>query len=152
MKGSIKTISTGEDLANAIALLQSAPADEQPGLRAELSAHVKAIEERGFISVPIISRAVNGKSIVIRYCGEIRAGNAVKGVNGGVVTAVEEVAPTAGSETADGMEDEKFLTVKLSKALPDGAPMFGFTSPVNPLEELGITPEGFEAVKEVLKS
>jgi hypothetical protein len=148
MKGTIKTISTGKDIMNCLELVQSGEL-----VAGDLAAHIAAIEERGFMRVPILELSKDGKTAVIRECAEIVAGAKVKGVAGCAVAAIDKIAGAENAEDgADGMNEDVRLSVKLSKPLTQDAAALCFTSPVDPLEELGITPEAVAAIKEVLKN
>jgi hypothetical protein len=150
MKGIAKVIGTGQDLLNSLEVVQGAPEAERAGLAAELAARVAAIEERGYICVPVLQVGDDRQTVTIRAGGEIAVGSPIRGADGAAVSEISEIA--APQDAEDGTEPEVWLSVRLTAALPEGAEALCFASPINPLDELGITPETFAAVKEVLKS
>jgi hypothetical protein len=149
MKGSIK-ISTWQDLLNCRDIVQTAPPDERAEVAADILAQIEpqlaAIEERGFMGVPIVETNENRKQITIRDCGEIAEGLAIK--SGGKVSGVQ----TFESPAQDDTEAETFMRVQITKALPDDTALFYFASPVNPYADFGADKEQIDEVKEVLKN
>lgn len=73
MKGFPKKIATGNDLYNCLSLVQAGalPADK-------LSDAINAIEERQYITVPILQISEDRKTIVINPCSEAVSGTKVK--------------------------------------------------------------------------
>lgn len=73
MKGFPKKIATGNDLYNCLSLVQ---AGELPA--SELSAAIEAVEERQYITVPVLEISEDRKTVVINPCTEAAAGARVK--------------------------------------------------------------------------
>lgn len=73
MKGFPKKIATGNDLYNCLSLVQ---AGELPA--SELTAAIEAVEERQYITVPILEISEDRKTAVIHPCAEAASGARVK--------------------------------------------------------------------------
>ena len=73
MKGFPKKIATGNDLYNCLSLVQ---AGEIPAN--ELAAAIEAVEDRQYITVPVLKISDDRKTVVINPCAEAAAGAKVK--------------------------------------------------------------------------
>lgn len=73
MKGFPKKIATGNDLYNCLSLVQ---AGEIPA--SELSTAIEAVEERQYITVPVVEISEDRKTVVINPCAEVAAGVKIK--------------------------------------------------------------------------
>lgn len=134
MKGFPKTISTGQDLMNCLSLVKAGDVSKDDMLTA-----IEHIENRGFLSCPIIAISDTRKGITIRYCCEVAAGQIVNGIE---VSSVEHL-------TNEDNEPESTV-VTLKKALPATTEILLVPSPVKPLERLGLTVAQFNDIKEAL--
>lgn len=174
MKGFPKKIATGQDLFNCLALVQTG---ELPAT--ELSAAIEAIEEREYITVPVLEVSEDRKTVVINGCAEATTGAKVQNgysttisaaakleaatleggttqsgklaLDGGKGTAVLEEAGAAEEDTSAEMQAER-LTVTLSRALPEDATVLKIAAAVSPYDVLGVTADEVKSIKGVLKN
>ncbi len=137
MMGFPKTIATGQDLYNCLAM---AKADTLAAK--DLQEMIKGIEARAFLHCPVTAISEDRKTITINYCGEVQAGQIVNGV--------EIYGVFHNHETADSQEENSTpatTEIKLQAPFPANAAVVLIPNPVDPLERLGITQEQFESIK-----
>lgn len=133
-----KTIATGQDLYNCLAM---AKADTLAAK--DLQEKIEGIEARAFLHCPVVGISEDRKTVKIRYCGEVQAGQTVNGVE------VSSVSHSREAEDLPQGEDDTPTTteIKLQAPFPAGADTVLVPNPVDPLGKLGITREQFEAIK-----
>lgn len=152
MKGSIK-ISTWQDVIHCRDIVLAAEPEERAAVAADVLAQITpqldAIEERGYICVPIVETE-SSKKIRIRICGEIKEGAAIK--TGGAVSEIVQIGKPSDTGAAGMDSGDVFQSVTLTKALPGGAEVLCFASPVDPYADFGAGKNEIEEIKEVLKS
>lgn len=136
MKGFPKTISTGQDLFNCLALVKSGELS-----REDMLSEIERIENRRFLHCPVMEINDDRKTVTIRYCNEVEDGQIV---NGAAVSGVEH---TMGED-----DTPESTVITLKKPLPDEVAVLLIPSPVNPLDELGITQAQFDGIKEALEA
>ena len=174
MRGYPKRIATGEDLYNCLAMVQ---AGEFPA--ADLSDTIAAIEERKFTTVPIVSLSEDRKTAVINACSDAAKGAKIDATTATTISAVKTdtgtvietgmaklafsglkaelagktlLATDVPQDTQPAEETPALTEVTLSRALPQGATVLKIATEVSPFERLGITEDGFNSIKGVLKN
>lgn len=145
MKGFPKTINTGQDLFNCLALVQ---AGELP--THEMKAAIAGIEARAVIACPILSASADRKTIRVRYCAEAEEGQKIGNAAGSKITGVKHINDSG--EGAEGNNAPEATEITLSKAIGAEETVLYVPASVNPLDEMGITEEQFNSVKVVLES
>lgn len=145
MKGFPKGINTAEDLFNCLAMVQAGQLQAD-----DLKRCIASIENRKFISVPILSMNTDRKEIKTTYCAEAQEGQTalVAAVSCKIVAVQAEQA-----EADDALGDAEkisFTKIMLNKAAPAEALTIGIPSPIDPLADIGITEDQLNSIKVVL--
>ena len=140
----------------------------------DLSSAIGKIEERKYISIPILGISEDRKTVVIADCQEATAGAKIQNADGAKISAVEAltgaIAEALGNiggllgavintgglfgKDDDGKTEEgeaKHTTVVLSKALKEGEEFLKILAARNPFEAIGISEAEIENIKGVLK-
>ena len=133
-----KTIATGQDLYNCLAM-----AKVDTLAAKDLQEKIEGLEARAFLHCPIVGISEDRKTVKIRYCGEVQAGQMVNGVEVSGVSHSREV-----EDLPQGDDDTSTTTeIKLQTPFPADTDVVLVPNPVDPLEKLGITRAQFEAIK-----
>lgn len=96
MKGFPKNIATGKDLYNCLSLVQ---AGELPAN--DLSDAIAAIEEREYITVPVLEISADRKTVVINPCAEALTGAKIKN---NYTTTIKEARLAAAKYVLEAMK------------------------------------------------
>ncbi|UZT82152.1 hypothetical protein [Caproicibacterium sp. BJN0003] len=146
MKGFPKTIGTGQDLFNCLAMVQ---AGELAAV--DLKNAIEAIEAQAYIPCPIGSISEDRKTVTINYCPEAQASQAINTATSGcTVSAVEHKKVSGGTEDAGSETGPNQTIVTLSTALGVGETVLKIPAPTSPYAALGITQEQIDSIKVVL--
>lgn len=180
MKGTPKRIATGKDLLNCLALVQAGemPADDlskhieaieqQEFVRLPIASLSEDRKTAIMAACPEITEgaAVEGvKSATISAAvkmtaqqfaaqrvaadsGKLEVADAGTAKAGKVATAAAPVV----EEVPDGLPEQEYCTVTLSKALAEGETVLRVEASASPYDALGITKAEVSAIKEVLKN
>jgi hypothetical protein len=105
MKGFPKTMATNADLLNCLALVQAGELHA-----ADLTAAVAAIEEREYITIPILEMSTDRKTVIVADCAELAAGVAIENTPNATATATinavqraaATLAPVSGGKVTNG--------------------------------------------------
>ncbi len=143
MRGFPKKIATGEDLYNCLSMVQSGeiPANA-------LTEAIEQVEQRKYISIPILELSEDRKTVVISRCAEAVVDVQVKGGEDMKIDAIQTVESS--NSSASMMEEDETTTITLSKALPVGETFLRIASPHDPFVALGITETELNNIKGVL--
>ena len=145
MRGFPKKVATGQDLLNCLALVQAGELTAN-----DLAEAIQQIEERKYITVPILSLSADRKTVKTMQCAEAISGARIKNHTATTITAAEtaddETEPTAG-----GVEATKITTIVLSKPLPEAATEIKIAAR-DPFAEIGTTETLINSIKGVLAS
>lgn len=145
MKGFAKTIATGQDIYNCLAMVQAGTLAAR-----DLRGAIESIEARGFIHCPILETSADRKTVTINYCAEAKAGQTVNGVNVAAVQHSHNAARGEGGTGGDTSPTDTVLTLKT--ALAAGVAVVAVPSPISPFAEMGITAAQLTEIEEVLKN
>lgn len=173
MRGFPKKIATGQDFYNCLSLVQAGalPAND-------LAAAIKAVEEREYISVPVLEISEDRRTVVINDCAEAEVGAKVKNTYTTTISAVQKGEPQSilqgvnalnASEaaraaslldvgTANEQESEtdqqktELIAVTLSREVPENTSVLKILAETSPYDVLGISADEIKSIKGVLKN
>ena len=146
MKGFPKTIGTGQDLFNCLAMVQAGEL-----AAADLKSAISGIEARKYIPCPIVAISDDRKTVTINYCPEAKASQAIDtAIIGCIISTVEHktVSTGAGSTGSESGPNQTIIT--LSAALGTGETVLKIPATTSPLTVLGITQDQIKSIKVVL--
>jgi hypothetical protein len=146
MKGFPKTIGTGQDLFNCLAMVQAGEL-----AAADLKNTIEAIEAQKYIYCPIVSISEDRKAVTINYCHEVQTSQAVNTATAGcTISAVEHKRVNTGTQEDENETVPNQTIVTLSAALGAGETVLKIPAPVSQYTALGITQEQINSIKVVL--
>lgn len=146
MKGFPKTIGTGQDLFNCLAMVQAGEL-----AAADLKNTIEAIEARAYIPCPIGAISEDRKTVTINYCPEAQAAQAVNTATAGcTISTVEHKKVSTGTEGTGSETGPNQTIVTLSAALGAGETVLKIPAPTSPYTALGITQKQINSIMEVL--
>jgi hypothetical protein len=138
LKGFPKTIGTGNDLLNLLALVQAKELSAE-----NLNDVIAKIEARGYIPCPILAVSDDRQTVTVTYCTEAQCSQEVG--DGCTITAVSHETSEGG---LDDVPDKTVIT--LSTALGETIAQLPIPSPFDPYDALGITQGTIDSIKGVL--